>query len=145
MRRLSVILVTWSALAISMASANPVRPLYEPEPPPKPVRPKVFSVDAEGGAWIGKYLTANRTFFFEPDGTISYTASTAKAAKGIKNRGFWKLEGNTIYFDHHMGGKKALMEFRGTFKDQNTIVGEAIYSNGTRATQTLERVNAVGK
>lgn len=137
MRRMFAICSAWSLVALAVAHAAPARPLYEPEMPPQLVLPK--AVVLAGTAWLGKYNTLNRTYFFEEDGTISYRSSASKLAKGIKNRGAWKLDGDKIYFEHHMGGAKVL-EFRGVLKDSNTIVGEQIMVNtGVKTAVTMQR------
>jgi hypothetical protein len=136
MRRLLLLAIMWSPLALGIAHAVPARPLYEPPEYPKaPVR---MTVDLNGTAWLGKYNAVNRIFVFEADGTLSYKSAAGKGAF-FKNRGSWKVDGNNISFEHNVGAKK-VMEFRGVVKDQNTIVGEATYPlTNKKVEQTLER------
>ncbi|MSQ93412.1 MAG: hypothetical protein EXR98_02525 [Gemmataceae bacterium] len=117
-------------------AAHPARPLYEPPDPPKPLAPVV--VNLAGSAWLGKYAAANRTYIFEADGTLSYKTATVTI---FKNRGAWRLEGNTIYFEHHIGIKaKKTLEFRGVLKDPNTIVGEqTMVVTGAKTNVTMQR------
>jgi hypothetical protein len=130
--------IVWIALAFSLAHAAPARPLYQPTSPPAP--PVRKFVNLNNTAWLGKYNAVARTFIFEPDGTLSYRSPTSKAAKGFKNRGFWKLEGNNLFFEHYINPNSKLMEFRGTVIDGNTIVGEATYLLlRTKAPQTMQR------
>ncbi len=130
------VLVLFAIAVGTMASAHPARPLYEPPETTKPA-PVVF-LNLVGTAWLGKYGVAARTYVFEADGTISYKSATPTI---FKNRGSWRLEGQTIYFDHHIGikGKKTL-EFRGVVKDANTIVGEQLMVNtGMKTTVIMQR------
>ncbi len=141
MQRMSLLLFAWLVLAFADACAAPARPLYEPPDPPKaPPARAIFQL--EGSAWLGKYNAINRIFILEADGTLSYKSATLKGkGNAIKNRGSWKLEGDQLFFQHHIKPGTVLMEFRGTIKDGNTIVGEAIYPllNGNKANQTLQR------
>ncbi|HZZ78794.1 MAG TPA: hypothetical protein VFE62_09770 [Gemmataceae bacterium] len=138
MRRILGITIAWIVLAIGLARAAPARPLYTPSVRPTPPTRKVF--DLHNSAWLGKYNAAARTFIFEADGTLSYKVPTSKLGKSYKNRGFWRLEGNTVFFEYYINPKQKLMEFRGTMVDINTIVGEAHYLlNGSRTKQTLHR------
>ena len=134
MTRLLATCFAWSTLAIGIALAVPAQPLYEPEAPPK--APAVIVVNLNGTAWLGKYVSTNRTFIFEPDGTLSYKSATKTV---FKNRGQWRLEGNTLHFEHWINPAIKLMEFRGTFKDANTIIGESVTKAGGKTTQTLQR------
>ena len=74
-------------------------------------------VDLNNTAWLGRYNAVARTFIFEADGTLSYRSSTSKVAKGLKNRGFWRLEGNNLFFEHYISPNSKLMEFRGTGRE----------------------------
>jgi hypothetical protein len=132
------LMLTWFMLALGIGHAAPARPLYEPEEPP--MLPALVIGGLNGTAWLGKYNTVDRVFIFEPDGTVSYR-TTAKTSKVFKERGSWKLEGNILTFEHYINPKTKLMEFRGTVKDANTIVGEATYLplKGKKAPQTLQR------
>jgi hypothetical protein len=65
--------------------------------------------------------------------------SPAPTAKVFKMRGTWKLEGNKIIFEHFVGIKAKAMDFTGTVRDKDTIVGEALYKGGNRAAMTLKR------
>jgi hypothetical protein len=124
--------------AVSAVLSAPARPLYEPEEPPK--LPASVAIHLNGAAWFGKYNAVNRVFIFEPDGTLSYKATTANA-KVFKNRGSWKLVGNQLHFEHYINPNSKLIEFHGTIKDENTIVDEATYPllKGKKALQTLQR------
>jgi len=82
MKRLLAICVLWSSAALTIAHAVPARPLYEPEPAPKPPAIKVDNL--AGTAWLGKYGTLNRTYILEADGSVSYS-STGKTV--FKMRG----------------------------------------------------------
>lgn len=136
MHRIFCIMFTWSVLAIGFALANPVRPPYVPEPIAKPPAPKV-TFDMAGSKWLGKYNVANRYYTFEIDGTVSYSPSPT--TKGIKNRGSWRIEGNTFNFDHNIGAAK-MLEFRGTFTDANTLVGEqTMTKTGVKSNVTMQR------
>ena len=128
-------------MALGSIYAAPARLLYKPSESPQTPPPPLM-VDLNGSAWLGKYMAANRTFIFEPDGTLSYRSAASKIAKGIKNRGSWRLEGNKLYFEHFINPNQKLMEFRGTIKDADTIVGEATYflKNGAKEEQSLKRV-----
>jgi hypothetical protein len=134
-------IIAWSigfcVIAIGLAHAVPARPLYEPA---VTVAPPPLTVNLNGSAWLGKYNAANRVYIFEADGTLSYRSAIAKAGgKVYKNRGTWRLEGNKLFFDHNIGAKNTVMEFRGTVVDANTIVGEATYPmTGRKDTQTLK-------
>jgi hypothetical protein len=124
MRSILGLAVIGILIALGSTDAAPARLLHrpsEPTPPPAPVM-----LDLNGTTWLGKYMAANRTFIFEADGTLSYK-SAAKTAKAFKNRGFWKLEGNKLYFEHYINPNQKLMEFHGVIKDGNTIVGEATF------------------
>jgi hypothetical protein len=134
------LMLTWFVLALGIGHAAPARPLYEPEEPPK--LPALIIGGSNRTAWLGKYNTVDRVFIFEPDGTVSYR-TIAKTSKVFKERGFWKLEGNNLTFDHFINPKTKVMEFHGIVKDANTIVGEATYLllNGKKALQTLQRTN----
>lgn len=137
MKRMPFLMLTWFVLALGIGHAAPARPLYEPEAPPKLPAPVI---GLNGTAWLGKYNTIDRVFIFEPDGTVSYR-TTAKTAKIFKDRGFWKFDGNILTFEHYINPNSKLMEFHGTVKDANTIVGEATYVllKGKKALQTLQR------
>lgn len=117
--------------------AHPARPLYVPPPPPKaPVRPVL---NLNGTAWLGAYLTSNRIFTFEADGTLSYKISAASKIS-TKNRGTWSFDGETLRFEYYINAKNKLMEFRGRFQDENTIVGESIIiRTGVSSRQSLIR------
>ena len=138
MKRMPPLMLAWSVLMVGIAHAAPARPLYEPEEPAKLPVPVIGG--SNGTAWLGKYNTVDRVFVFEPDGTVSYR-TTLKTSKVFKGRGSWKLDGNILTFEHYINPKSKLMEFRGTVKDGNTIVGEATYLllNGKKALQTLQR------
>lgn len=141
MQRLFLSTIALFALTVGIAvSAHPARPLYEPPDPPKPPVPVVAQLN--GSAWLGKYGVAVRTYIFEADGTISYKTTTPTI---FKNRGSWRLEGNTVYFDHHIGikGKKTL-EFRGILRDPNTIVGEQTMVLTGAKTQVIMQRTVVG-
>jgi hypothetical protein len=127
-------------MAIGSAHAAPARLLYKSSAPPPPQMPAPVTVDLNGTAWLGKYISTTRTFIFEPDGTLSYRTAT-KAAKIYKNRGKWKLEGNKISFEYFTTPANVLMEFNGTVTDANTIVGEATYrlKNGAKEEQIFRR------
>jgi len=143
MKRILAMVFVWSMLAFGLAIAAPARPLYEPEPPPKAPPPQTF-VNLSGSAWLGKYNVANRTYIFEADGTVSYS-TTGKTM--FKNRGSWKLMGDNLFFDHHIGvaGKKTL-EFRGVVKDTNTIVGvQTMLTTGVKSNVTMQRTAMPGK
>jgi hypothetical protein len=143
MHRLLGLSILWLAGALGLAHAAPVRLPHMPAEPPK--MPVKVAVDLNGTAWLGKYGAANRTFIFEADGTVSYKTG-AKASKGFKNRGFWKIEGNNLFFEHYLNPNQKLMEFRGVVKDPNTIVGEATFPlKGTKEQQTLQRNDAEPK
>jgi hypothetical protein len=125
------------SLIISVALAHPARPLYVPPtgpvaPPPRP------SFNLNGTSWQGKYLTSNRIFTFEPDGTLSYKSSPLTKTS-IKNRGHWTFDGETLYFEHFLTAKNKIMEFRGKVQGPNVIVGESITKTGGKAMQTLNR------
>jgi hypothetical protein len=135
MYRFFLIGFAWFAVTSSLA-AVPARPLYEPEDPPKPPPPpKINIMDLRGTAWLGKYNAANRTYIFEPNGTLSYKTTTKTI---FKNYGSWRIEGNRVSYEYG-SGKTKLMEFRGTIQDNNTIIGEATYLNGNKAVMTLQR------
>ncbi len=103
--------------------------------------PAPVMVDLNGSAWLGKYRAANRIFIFEADGTLSYRSAASKVAKAFKNGGSWKLEGDKLHFEHFINPNQKLMEFHGTVKDANTIVGEATFflKGGAKQEQTLQR------
>src|SRR5580698_7680165 len=102
MRRIFGLSMVMMAGALGLAHAAPARLPYEPGEAPK--MPVKLAVDLTGTAWLGKYMAANRTFIFEADGTLSYQSVTAKGKTGtrFKNRGFWKLEGDKLYFEHYV-------------------------------------------
>ena len=137
MRRIAGLSIFFFACALGLAHAAPARlPYYMADAPKMPAR---VMVDLNGTAWLGKYLTVNRIFIFEADGTLSYKSPVA-TAKPFKNRGSWKLEGNKLYFEHFITPTKKLMEFRGAVTDGNTIVGEATFpAKGAKEAQTLQR------
>ena len=141
MTRILVCSIAFFVLAIGIAHAIPARPLYEPL---IATAPPAMAVNLNGTSWSGKYNAVNRIFVFEADGTLSYrTASKAGKTKEYKNRGEWKLEGNSLYFQYYMSPKTMLMEFRGTIQDAYTVVGEATYPNlkiGNQQ-QTLKRLD----
>jgi len=97
-------------------------------------------LDLNGTTWQGKYLTSNRIFTFEPDGTLSYKSSPLTKSS-IKNRGHWKFDGETLSFEHFLTPKNKIMEFRGKVQDGNAIVGESITKTGGKTTQTLISTN----
>lgn len=140
MRSILSLAIIGLVMALGSVAAAPAKLPYEPSDPLPAPAPKV---DLTGTAWVGKYQTVNRTFIFEADGTVSYQsagAAAAKKAKSIKNRGFWKLEGNKLYFEHFINPNQKLMEFRGVVKDGNTIVGETTYLiKGMKEPATLQR------
>jgi hypothetical protein len=119
--------------------------LYEPSPAiVLPQRPA--AVNLGGTTWNGKYNAVNRIFIFEPDGTLSYQATTGKGGinmKIYKNRGTWRQEGTTIMFDYYTTPANVLMQFRGTITDANTIDGEANYPllKIGNSKQTMKRAN----
>jgi hypothetical protein len=137
MTRLLACSIGFFVIAIGIAQAVPARPLYEPA---VPVTPAPLIVNLNGSSWFGKYITINRIFIFEADGTLSYRTTTGKAGGKIyKNRGNWKLQGNNLYFDYFTMPGRTLMEFRGIVTDGNTIVGEATYPvTGKKDAQTLK-------
>lgn len=141
MQRL-ILSIAGFAFAVGIAVAAPAQPRYEPKDPPK--APTAVRVDLAGTAWIGKYGAAVRTFVFEADGTVSYRSGTAAALKArvIQKRGFWKLQGNTLYFEHYINPQNKLIEFRGTVTDANTIIGEQIMlQTGQKLNVTMQRMN----
>ena len=140
MKRMFAVVVTWAAVAISMLHAVPARPLYVPDTPvAPPARPVV---DLRGTAWLGKYLTVNRTYIFEADGTVSYSTTGTTV---FKQRGNWRYDGAILFFDHHIGVNK-LIEFRGTISDANTIVGEqTVLKTGAKSNVTMQRTTMPGK
>lgn len=125
---------TWALLVFSVAHAVPVRPLFEPEPPPKLAVPMFTNLS--GSAWLGKYNALPRIFVFETDGTLSYSSTAGKTL--FKNRGSWKVDGNVLIFEHNIGANK-VMDFKGVIQDADTIVGESITKTGVKAQQTLKR------
>ena len=137
MRRLYLLSLAGFVIAVGVAVSAPARPLYEPPPPAKPPLPRVI-VNLAGTSWNGKYNVANRIYLFEPDGTVSYKSSpVAKVA--IKNRGTWRLEGDTLHFDHNIGAAK-MMEFHGKFQGPDTIVGEQFMTKtGVRTQVTMKQ------
>lgn len=135
MARLLLFFLGWFILGVGLAHGVPARPLYEPEEPPKPPAPKQMAIDLRGTAWLGKYITTNRTFIFEADGTLSYKSTTKTI---FKNRGSWRLDGSTLYFEHNVGVNK-VMDFKGTILSNGTIVGESITKTGAKTQQTLQR------
>jgi hypothetical protein len=136
MKRLLTIVFAWSALAFGFAAANPARPLYEPLPPPKLPAAKVIP-NMIGTTWLGKYSTVNRYYIFEADGTISF--KTTLKANALKGRGNWRMEGNVVFFDHNLGAG-TIMEFRGNFKDEKTIVGQqTMVKTGAKSNVTMQR------
>ena len=139
MPRLLIGALAFFVLTIGVAIAHPARPLYEPTPVPK-APPPPPAIDLNGTTWQGKYLTANRIFTFEPDGTLSYKSSPLTKSS-FKNRGHWKFDGETLYFEHFITAKNKIMEFRGKVQDGNTIVGESITKTGGKSTQSLIRTN----
>jgi hypothetical protein len=111
--------------------------LYDPAapakaPPPRPV------LNLNGTSWQGKYLTTNRIFTFEPDGTLSYRVS-ATSKVNTKNRGTWQFNGDTVIFEYYINANNKLMEFRGKLQDSNTLVGESITKTGGKTNQTFVR------
>lgn len=138
MKRSALLMLAWLTLAFSVAHAIPARPLYEPlESGP----PAFAMANFQGSEWSGKYLTLNRIFIFEADGSLSYK-SNPKTIKGFKNRGSWKLDGGNLTFEHHISVNNKLLEFRGIIQDANTIVGEVTYKNGNKVQQTFQRIIA---
>ncbi len=139
MQRYLLSTITTLVAAISIAYAIPARPLYvPPEPPRAPTPAPVVSVYLGGSAWLGKLNAINRLFVFEADGTVSYRTPASKA-NPIKGRGSWRVEGNTLIFDHFITKGNTILEFRGTIKDSNTIVGESTSKTGGKTMQTLQR------
>ena len=50
-----------------------------------------------------------------------------------------RVEGNSFYFDHNIG-TATMLEFRGTFADPNTIVGEqTMVKSGVKSNVTMKR------
>lgn len=140
MKRMIAICLAWSTIAWGLAQAVPARPLYMPEIPPKVEPPKAVAL--AGTAWLGKYGVANRTYIFDPDGTVSYSATTKTV---FKQRGQWRFDGVTLFFDHHIGANK-MLEFRGVVKDENTIVGEqTMLKTGMKSTVTMQKTARPGK
>jgi len=137
MPRLFVFSLAAVGLMMGVALAHPARPLYLPAIAAKAPSPRP-AMNLNGTTWQGKYLTSNRFFTFEPDGTLSYKSSPA-TKNSIKNRGHWRFDGDTLYFEHFMVVNNKLMEFRGKIQDANTIVGESITKTGAKTTQTLQR------
>lgn len=136
MTRLLAVLGVWSIVAFGLALANPARPLYEPVPPAKLPAVKALP-NMMGTTWQGKYSVSTRFYTFEPDGTVSY-AINAKS-KPNKGRGNWRFEGQTFIFDHNLGAATVL-EFRGTFKDGNTLVGQqTMVKTGAKSNVTMQR------
>ena len=126
------------AFGAGIVFTAPARPLYQPEDPPK-LPARAVQVNLAGTAWLGKYSTVNRIFIFEADGTLSYKSTTAKG-KAFPNRGSWRVVGDVLEFEHFINPKQKLMQFRGTIKDANTIVGEAtMLSNNMKSMQTMQR------
>src|SRR4029077_8742134 len=78
MQRL-ILSIAGFAFAVGIAVAAPAQPRYEPKDPPK--APTAVRVDLANTAWIGKYGAAVRTFFFEPDGSLSYRSGSAVGIK----------------------------------------------------------------
>jgi hypothetical protein len=140
MTRILACSIAFFVLALGVAHAVPARPLYEPA---FAVAPPPLIVNLNGSSWLGKYNAVSRVFIFEPDGSLSYSTSTGKGAGKIyKNRGIWRLEGRSLYFENTLKDRK-LMEFRGIVIDGNTIIGEATYPlANTKAEQTLKRAPA---
>jgi hypothetical protein len=133
MQRYLLTSVAFFLVTLSVAYAIPARPLYlPPEPPRPPVAPPPVPTNLAGTAWLGKYSTVNRIFILEGDGTVSYRAPASKAAP-FKNRGTWRVEGNTLIFEHFV------MEFRGVIQDANSIVGVSTLKTGAKTPQTLQR------
>ena len=136
MHPLFLLAAVWSMLTLGIAHALPARPLYEP--PDAPKTPTRTVGDFQGVPWLGNYNTLKRLYVFEADGTLSYKSAASKGAL-FKNRGSWKCDGTNITFEHTLG-VKTIMEFRGVFKDQNTIVGVATYPlTNKKVEQTLQR------
>jgi hypothetical protein len=139
MPRLFLIMIAF-ATGAGILVAAPARPLYQPEDPPK-LPARAVQVNLVGTAWVGKYISINRIFTFEPDGTLSYKAASGKG-KGFANRGTWRVVGDVLEFEHYTNPNQKLMHFRGTIKDGNTIVGEATFLlNNTKSAQTMTRFN----
>ncbi len=133
-------LISFTALLFVLSAATsrgvPAVPLYVPKPTrPQTVLPAIIK-DMRGTAWLGKYSAATRTYIFEPDGTLSYKTTTKTI---YKNRGSWRLEGDTLIFTYWTTPANKLMDFRGTVKDFNSIVGEATLRTGAKSMQTLKR------
>ncbi len=128
------------ALATSVGRGVPAVPLYTPAPQAPAVAKPGVNLDLRGTAWLGKYSTIARTYIFEPDGTLSYK-STPKFL--YKNRGMWRVEGDTLIFELWSTPANKLMDFRGTVRDANSIVGESTLRGGPKTAQTLQRT-AVG-
>ena len=125
------------ALTASVGRGVPAVPLYTPAPKSPQVAKPAINLDLRGTAWLGKYSASPRTFTFEPDGTISYK-TTGKIH--YKNRGMWRLEGNTLIFEHWLTNPaNKIMDFRGTIRDPNSIVGESTLRTGAKTMQTLQR------
>src|SRR5688572_45732 len=140
-------ILTCFTLTVSIAYAIPARPLYVPDDPPKAPAVRVAPINIAGTAWLGKYSAAatQRLFVFEADGTVSYRSPAGKTTP-IKNRGNWRVEGNTLIFDHFITKGNTLMEFRGVIQDPNTIVGESWNKAGVKTPQTMQRttVDVIG-
>lgn len=128
-------------LAASIGRGVPAVPLYMPTPKAPAIAKPVVALDLRGTAWLGKYSTIARIFIFEADGTLSYK-TTGKIH--YKNRGTWRVEGDTLIFEHWLSNPaNKIMDFRGTIRDANSIVGESTMKTGAKTMQTLQRT-AVG-
>ena len=127
-----IFLLTFVALAF--AYAKPARPVYEP---PEPLDNPTSVVDLNGTAWDGIYRNQELTYLFEDGGVLSYLLRASR----WPNRGTWKLERDTVYFEMF----KKRLEFTGAFKDRDTIVGEIRETDGKRFPLTLTRNRAVKK
>ena len=140
MKRVLLSTLVLFGATLGMVQAFPARPLFAPSDPPKaPTPPPVLTVNLAGTVWLGKYTAATpRLYVFETDGTVSYRTPTSKGIP-IKNRGTWRMEGNTLVFEHWITKGVTTMEFRGVVKDVNTIVGESTSKAGGKFTQTLQR------
>ncbi|MBI2808850.1 MAG: hypothetical protein HYX68_28030 [Planctomycetes bacterium] len=135
MLRLFIVSLILSMFFIGATYSAPARPVYEPEAPT--ARPAMAFRNLNGTAWLGKYITTNRTFILEADGTVSYKTTTKTV---FRNRGTWRLDGNTLFFEHWINPKSKLLQFRGTVTDSDTIVGEqTILRTGARINTNLQR------
>jgi hypothetical protein len=136
MRRNHFLALLVFAVTISGALGHPARPLYVPAPAAKAPPPRLIA-DLRGTAWKGKYLTANRIFTFESDGTLSFKQSPK--TKDTKKMGVWNFDGETLYFEYLNKSGNKLMEFRGKLRDPNTLFGESITKKDGKSEQLFNR------